>query len=206
MTLYKLIQPGETIPENAVYFWDGQTLVKSPFAGREYDSKRHVRHFIPVEVPDEKPAPAPQAEEIPLGPEDVPPGSVFRFRGNQASWWACVQVVSNGVWISIGHKPKFYAFYKLSDFEISRNFGKTWQPCRKVSKAAEPVWHNPDGVPMDKIPEEWRLMVPAEVDGRHKRKCRVLEMNRWVGLGRAFGDEMDYTYIVPADTPLPTEA
>lgn len=72
-------------------------------------------------------------------------------------------------------------------------------------------WHNPENVPADKIPDGWRFMVPEEVDGRHKGKCRVWanHSEEFRGTERQYdcsGDEKRWTYIVPSSIPIPGAA
>ncbi len=70
-----------------------------------------------------------------------------------------------------------------------------------------PVWHNPENVPADKVPEGWRFMVPEECDGRHKKVCQCQQERVWRKESSCGGswdaDNIYTTYIVPSTIPLP---
>ena len=80
----------------------------------------------------------PQPKRVPLGPEDVPPGSVFRNQHWGRSWSACL-----GAWTEIVGLATVNAdapalaikrsYQALLDegWQISRDGGKTWEPCWK---------------------------------------------------------------------------
>jgi hypothetical protein len=76
---------------------------------------------------------------------------------------------------------------------------------RIVEPAPQPVWHNPENVPADKVPQGWRFCIKEEVDGRHAGKGRL-----WFHYDYGFFKEtnnncnnLGYTYIVPDSIPLP---
>jgi hypothetical protein len=76
----------------------------------------------------------PEPKRVPLGPEDVPPGSALRSRVWSPGNWSGVLSVSNcGVLIEGGHeKARLVGFLEaMGAWEISRDGGKTWQPCWK---------------------------------------------------------------------------
>ena len=63
----------------------------------------------------------------------------------------------------------------------------------------EPLYHNPQNVPADKIPPGWQLRKTEDIVVPAKTLCR-----RWFAGSRCFSDETDYhgiedtlTYIVP---------
>lgn len=69
---------------------------------------------------------------IPLGPEDVPPGSVIRHKQWSKHWWAAV-VTSFGDSIQ-ANRAIIYWTQLQQEWEISRDGGKTWQRCEKVKE------------------------------------------------------------------------
>ena len=74
----------------------------------------------------------PQPKMVPLGPEDVPPGSVFKLsewqKGLHQTYF---QVVSGGVVFS-SSQTYLTGWVDLRNYwEISRDGGKTWQRCEK---------------------------------------------------------------------------
>lgn len=80
------------------------------------------------DVKEITPAPEKAEEWVPLGPEDVPPGSIMRRKEWSNAWQAVVAVYSGGV----NFNKKLYEWEELMDvFDVSRDFGKTWEPCRK---------------------------------------------------------------------------
>ena len=76
----------------------------------------------------------PEPVKVPLGPEDVPPGSVIRFKGpiwDYHRWSMVSHLETDGVFLR--GETEFCSFEKLmqEEREISRDFGKTWEPCWK---------------------------------------------------------------------------
>ena len=74
----------------------------------------------------------PEPKRVPLGPDDVPPGSVIR-KGSPF-WCSVMRVFSDGLGIMFYAKehPPAVSYKELADaWEISRDGGKTWQPCWK---------------------------------------------------------------------------
>ena len=76
---------------------------------------------------------------VPLGPEDVPPGSVVRHKnwGNNVSWCIVEGVGKNALSYGsqLGHGwTREWIDLKEQGFEISRDGGKTWQRCEKEAK------------------------------------------------------------------------
>lgn len=73
----------------------------------------------------------PQPVMVPLGPEDVPPGSVFRYAYQDPAylWFAITGVTRDG---AENHHNYIYTWSELkAKLEISRDNGKTWQKCEK---------------------------------------------------------------------------
>jgi hypothetical protein len=73
----------------------------------------------------------PTPKRLPLGPEDVPPGSVVRRCGDPEWLWRgiCPDSV-NG--ILVRSTASHVSFKELMDnYIISRDGGKTWEPCWK---------------------------------------------------------------------------
>jgi hypothetical protein len=68
-------------------------------------------------------------KRVPLGPEDVPPGSVFRSALNtRGEWTAPHSVTAVGVWFV---RTNEWAYATLVDgWEIKRP-GEDWKPCSK---------------------------------------------------------------------------
>ena len=74
-----------------------------------------------------KPAP----EIVPLGPMDVPPGSIVRLSGATAIWGAVLEVDRWSI-TAFTRAATVLDYLKLEGaYEISRDGGKTWQPCSK---------------------------------------------------------------------------
>lgn len=81
------------------------------------------------------------AAEVPLGPEDVPPGSTLRAA--QGHWFIVLHVVATGVTISNVNGSRFIEWHELKDegwqINISRpDTGRwdanAWKPCSKPGK------------------------------------------------------------------------
>ena len=75
---------------------------------------------------------------VPLGPEDVPPGSVVRWSHGQPGWTNIDYVTQSGLWLPVARDPQFYSYDHLKEkAEINRSLasGKwdanAWEPCRK---------------------------------------------------------------------------
>ena len=77
-------------------------------------------------VCDYRPAPSPVP--VPLGPEDIKPGDVFRAMTPNAA--VCQWTVKDATTIRLGITGYSYP-YLMRAFEISRDGGKTWQHCHK---------------------------------------------------------------------------
>ena len=76
----------------------------------------------------------PEPKRIPLGPEDVPPGSVLTLEcGMKGLWHSIVCCCRTGVVVAFNSELKLRSFEELTDlnFTISRDGGKTWSPCWK---------------------------------------------------------------------------
>ena len=77
-----------------------------------------------------KPAP----KRVPLGPEDVPPGSALRCRDWQLCMWKAAQSVGVAG-THAGGMDYEWSHLMETGYEISRDGGKTWKPCWKESGA-----------------------------------------------------------------------
>ena len=76
----------------------------------------------------------PEPKRVPLGPEDVPPGSLLRDPEWPAgSWRAVLGVGSSVIWYGGAAKTEFVALLN-SGIEISRDGGETWEPCSKEAR------------------------------------------------------------------------
>lgn len=80
----------------------------------------------------------PAPKTVPLGPEDVPPGSVVRHvTWTKHAWAPCNTVPSDGVQVmaqpSDPDKELIYLSYEdlTHGWQISRDGGKTWSKCHK---------------------------------------------------------------------------
>ena len=74
----------------------------------------------------------PEPVMIPLGPEDVPPGSAFRQRHyNPGVWHGAIFATCDGVTIGLANGFEFISNETLrSLYEIKRP-GEDWKPCYK---------------------------------------------------------------------------
>lgn len=70
----------------------------------------------------------PEPVKVPLGPEDVPPGSAFRPIGGD-EWRSIQGPTESGVVVAFVGTVTWDDLAKR--YEISRDFGKTWHPCWK---------------------------------------------------------------------------
>ena len=97
------------------------------------DVKNHNWRF-PPEIYRVKPSPV----MVPLGPEDVPPGSAIRYRLATATerYWIVTTVDEIGIHV---HTPRGWERIEYArtqqEMEISRDGGKTWQKCEKPEEA-----------------------------------------------------------------------
>lgn len=82
-------------------------------------------------------------ERVPLGPEDVPPGTVFRYPAVdlQHEWQVAISISGLGIWL-FRDGVEFFPFTQLEteEWQITRDGGRTWQPCWKTD---EPPSTNP---------------------------------------------------------------
>lgn len=69
----------------------------------------------------------------------------------------------------------------------------------------EPIWHNPENVTQEQLGEGYRFLVPWEVDGRYGDDgsgiAECWSKYKWLPYCEA--DYMEFTYRVPASTPIP---
>ncbi len=85
----------------------------------------------------------PDPVKVPLGPEDVPPGSVFRWIDQKHSflavWYSVAYVLKDNVCLFSEHREAHPAWKTLKDdWEINRSLPETgkwdssdWKPCWK---------------------------------------------------------------------------
>ncbi len=101
------------------------------------DMERMPTWVDPVKRYRVKPSPV----MVPLGPEDVPPGSALRYiestthtRRYGFAWFLVREVptAGDGVVVSDEWRPSFE--FMKEKLEISRDGGKTWQRCEKEAK------------------------------------------------------------------------
>ena len=72
----------------------------------------------------------PETKRVPLGPEDVPPGSVVRRNNWPKARWCYIQPTDLADFALLWHGNEGPENLLLH-FEISRDGGKTWGPCSK---------------------------------------------------------------------------
>lgn len=87
-----------------------------PGGALKTDLHRRTRRPLPVEY-------------VPLGPEDVPPGSVVRTIG--ADWWKQVAGVRGENLIVAGAGNLSWRALAENGWEILRPNSTTWEPCKK---------------------------------------------------------------------------
>lgn len=80
----------------------------------------------------------PEKKKVPLGPNGVPPQSILSFktwgqREDEETCWVAVLQVTAREGILVGKTtPEWVSWESLmEDFLISRDGGKTWEPCHK---------------------------------------------------------------------------
>jgi len=100
-------------------------------------------HFAILRLPGAEampPAEPEPAAQVPLGPEDCPPGSVFR--NAEVCWYNVKYVLDNCVCIDInGRNTLYYQDLKTERWQINTSFPDTgrwdkdaWRPCSKPRK------------------------------------------------------------------------
>lgn len=73
----------------------------------------------------------PEAKRVSLGPQDVPPGSAVTWPGcTRGRWEAVISVSDLGIYLGCG-RALDYGTLSSECWLISRDGGKTWQPCSK---------------------------------------------------------------------------
>lgn len=80
----------------------------------------------------------PEPRKVPLGPEDVPPGSLIRWSdSHEMSWCSVLRVDVPGKRIYIGGRSEYDTPESLfvDAASISRDGGQTWQPCWKEAQS-----------------------------------------------------------------------
>lgn len=84
-----------------------------------------------------RPPPAVKVEEwIPLGPEDVPPGSVLRFAGERY-WQAVVGTAPDGIYRICRDVIKHLTWHEaMTHYDILRPSTTEWQPCKKLKEVS----------------------------------------------------------------------
>lgn len=123
---------------------DGKTIEYQATVGGQwypFDSKTKVGFIAPPEAYRIKPEP----QWLPLGSDDVPPGSVFRQSETTASctWYSVLCIHDLGVCFHAGGKDAFtltYAELERLPWQINRPRHRDadgnptlWEPCRKPS-------------------------------------------------------------------------
>ena len=86
----------------------------------------------------------PETKTIPLGPEDVPPGSVF----HPAYWTGAPWIIASKVCINdLIVDGKTYTWSMLLTWKINRSIPLTgkwnpnsWEPCHKLANPPQPTY------------------------------------------------------------------
>lgn len=123
------------------------------------------------------------AQQLELAAQIIRTGHPWEIRPLYAKEW---RTPSDKTW------P---AFYICHDYEI------------RLALATPPdnrPLHNPDNLTAAQVGIGYRLLLPEEVDGRHKGKCRVWNgFNAWSS-NEAVGTHVRYSYRLPLSVPWPT--
>jgi hypothetical protein len=123
-------KPVEAIDRSDKYY--SYSSIRAPSAA--YWEADYMNPFIGWRYADEKPSP----KMVPLGPDDVLPGSVFRAKIEQPiiAWWAPRLVDKDGFTINQTHWK--WTDKEMKGFEINRSIPLTgkwdanaWEPCEK---------------------------------------------------------------------------
>lgn len=95
--------------------------------------------FQSIRVPRNTPFPEPPKKKVmvPLGPEDIPPGSVFTIKGRPEHDWTMPESVSTkGITFTLGEADDV-AYSSVKTWEHAQQHylikrpGQDWQPCEK---------------------------------------------------------------------------
>jgi len=154
---WRLLVVGEKQPKGYEY-WTTKKWLSGNAIGETVDEcNKDTTCRVPLSTPwpeASKPDPyaEPSTKTVELGPEDVPPGSVFSFPDWQqpTSYVATLQVHDTHVLLHTTI-PQWYSFKQLCEFKINRSIPLTgkwnpdaWEPCHKtipssVTPADQPV-------------------------------------------------------------------
>lgn len=142
-------------------FWAAQETHPGKYDSNDHWSQHRTKRPLPPV------APAAPAVEIPealfFEKCDIPPGSVLHFNSwgkpDGKAWVGILQVCHNGGVLIATTEPEWITWERLTEeFHISRDFGKTWHPCRKA------LPHLPETVKGDALREEFeRFAQSSEV-------------------------------------------
>lgn len=134
---WRLAMEGEMMSEAGAQWWKGMGWVKSD--GGYILTGNTCR--LPLSTPwPEAEKPDPYAEWVDLEPEDVPPFSVIRKRGEAQTWhWRLISHVDA---VKMTCANRGYPWSEVRDtHEINRSLAETgkwdetaWEPCRKKLK------------------------------------------------------------------------
>ena len=109
---------------------DGKTIQTSN--GYHWHDEPHQDFVFSMEPAGYRIKPEPVM--VPLGPEDVPPGSVVRQQHyNKGVWHGVGFVTTDGVAINLERESKFLTYQELNICEIKRP-GQDWMPCSKTAE------------------------------------------------------------------------
>lgn len=113
--------------------WGWTAACLAPDETFERYPARTYRFPLSVPWPKVKPTLKPTPDYIPLGPDDVPPGSVFRsaHRWPQAEWLTPVRVELGLIEFANGFRIRWDEI--MDDMQILRPNSTSWQPCKKLA-------------------------------------------------------------------------
>lgn len=88
---------------------------------------------------------APEPEYVSLGPEDVPPGSVFGLNGRaKNTWHGLIGVYSSTIALETTRRDYTYGDLLIDGWQINRSLPLTgkwdanaWEPCRKLKGGSD---------------------------------------------------------------------
>lgn len=133
---WRLTLKGEK-PTPGAQMWVDEDDINGPWEKRDFETRLYcagTTYRLPLSVP----WPEPETKTVPLGPEDVLPGSVFRHKGDDG-YIAPTSVFNGGIY---SHDEVVFLLnfqHLMSEFQINRSIPLTgkwdasaWEPCHKT--------------------------------------------------------------------------
>ena len=150
---YRLTVEGESVPVVGAEWWCRSSSAWLTSPGGYLPQRNSVR--VPLKTPwpepeESDPYAEPQTKTVPLGPEDVPPGSVFRGAGeakdpDNKDWYLLTSCSRTGIryWRQSDSDPEPISWLtlKTNGAQINRSLSKgqwnpdAWEPCSKTIPA-----------------------------------------------------------------------